>query len=417
MNSSEENTPIPQGALEGIRVLDLSRVLAGPLSAQVLADLGADVIKVERPVRGDDTREWAPPHVVSPATSPLDESAYFWSCNRGKRSITIDLASESGRKIVAQLAAECDVVIENYKVGTLARYGLGYETLSKVNPKLIYCSITGFGQTGPYRAKPGYDTIVQAIGGLMSLTGNSDDSAGAGPCKSGVAVSDLMTALYGVVAILAAMNERHRSGKGQYIDMSLLDVQVSALSNLGMNYLVTGKIPQRAGNRLFSVYPSDSFRCSDGELMLIVGNDGQFRAFCEAMGVTALSQDERFARNASRLRNVEALAPLIAEAMAQRTMAECQSLLDIAGVPVGPINNMEQVFADEQVLARGMVRSLGTVDGQAMQTISSPMRLSRTPPIYRRPPPKLGEHTTEVLKEVLKLTDKDCEQLSRDHAI
>ena len=405
------------GALDGLRVLDLSRVLAGPISAQILADLGADVIKVERPGRGDDSREWAPPFVADPVLSPLDESAYFWSCNRGKRSIAVDLSSDGGRALVARLMAQSDVVIENYKVGTLARYGLGYEAQAKVNPKLIYCAITGFGQTGPYSARPGYDTIVQAMGGLMSLTGNPDGAAGGGPRKAGLAVSDLMTGLYSCIAILAALNERTASGLGQYIDMSLLDVQVSALSNIGMNYLATGKVPQRAGNRLATVCPSDAFRCSDGDLMLIVGNDEQFRRFCSAMDMPGVADDPRFCRNEARLRHADALAPLIAGAMASRSMAECQALLDGAGVPASPINNVAQVFANPQVLARQMVRELGQANGQAVKMIANPIRMSRTPPSYRRPPPTLGQHTSQVLRDELGLTEQACADLVRDGTI
>ena len=390
-----------KGALDGLRVLDLSRVLAGPLAAQVLADLGADVIKVERPGRGDDSREWAPPFMSSTPQDPLDESAYFWTCNRGKRSIEIDIASPEGGILAARLAAKCDVVIENYKVGTLARYGLDYSTLSQANPGLIYCSITGFGQTGPYSARPGYDTIVQAIGGLMSITGNPDGTDGAGPRKSGVAVADQMTALYSTIAILAAVNERHRSGLGQFIDMSLLDVQVAALSNLGMNYLATGRVPLRGGNRLTTVYPSDNFCCSDGDIMLIVGNDAQFRSMCQALGLDGLASDPRFARNEARLRHVEELGPLIGSAIARLTVAQCQTLLDEAGVPAGPINNLQQVFADPQVIERGMVRELGEAGGKPARMIASPIRMSRTPLTYQRPPPKLGEHGDEILRDVL----------------
>ncbi|MES2535628.1 MAG: CaiB/BaiF CoA-transferase family protein [Pseudomonadota bacterium] len=414
----QNETSIPAaGALEGLRVLDLSRVLAGPFSAQVLADLGADVIKVERPESGDDTREWAPPFVADPVTARLDESTYFWTCNRGKRSITVNMATEEGQALIARLAAESDVLIENYKVGTLERYGLGYDSLSRINPKLIYCSITGFGQTGPYKDRPGYDTIVQAMGGLMSITGNPDGSAGEGPRKTGVAVTDLMTALYSVIAIMAALNERHVSQLGQHIDMSLLDVQVAGLANIGMSYLTTGKVPQRSGNRLTTVYPSDAFRCSDGELMLIVGNDGQFRRFCQVMGMDGVADDPRFSKNELRLRNADDLAPLIAEAMRHRTTAECQAMLDASGVPASPINNVAQVFANPQVVAREMVRELGAVAGHGVQMIASPIRMSRTPPAYRRPPPKLGEHSAEILRDVLGLSEQECEQLARNGSI
>ena len=396
----QATTQQAHGALHGLRVLDLSRVLAGPMAAQVLADLGADVIKVERPGRGDDSREWAPPFMSGAPDEPLDESAYFWTCNRGKRSIEIYIGSPDGRALAARLAAHCDVLIENYKVGTLQRYGLDYATLAKANPRLIYCSITGFGQTGPYSARPGYDTIIQGLGGLMSITGNPDGTPGGGPRKSGVAVADQMTALYAAIAILAAVNERHSSGLGQCIDMSLLDVQVAALSNLGMNYLATGKVPQRGGNRLTTVYPSDSFPCADGDIMLIVGNDSQFRSMCEALGLHGVAQDARFARNEARLRHADELGLLINAALKERTMAQCQALMDDAGVPAGPINNVAQVFADPHVISRGMVRELGEAGGKPARIVASPIRMSRTPPVYRRPPPKLGEHGDEILREL-----------------
>lgn len=383
-------------ALNGLRVLDLSRVLAGPLSAQVLADLGADVIKVERPVRGDDTREWAPPTMMRDPDSAVDESVYFWSCNRGKRSITVDLADSVGRDLVVRLATEADVLIENYKVGTLARYGLNYDTLSALNPRLVYCSITGFGQTGPYSARPGYDTIVQALGGLMSITGNADGTPGGGPRKAGIAVSDQLTALYSAVAILAAINERRDSGLGQHIDMSLLDVQVAALSNLGVGYLATGAIPQRLGNRLSTAYPSDSFRCSDGELMLIVGNDQQFQRFCEAMDVPELAADERFRRNSQRLQHADILGPLIAQAFARRTVDQCQKLLNAAGVPAAPINDIAQVFEDPQVVAREMVREVERPDGSRARILANPIRMSRSPLRTPGVPPRLGQHNGEV---------------------
>ncbi len=387
------------GALGGLRVLDLSRVLAGPLAAQILADLGADVIKVERPGRGDDSREWAPPLMVEAPASPLDESVYFWTCNRGKRSVAADISTPEGQALVRRLAQQADVLVENFKVGDLERYGLGYDALSRLNPRLIYCSITGFGQTGPYRARPGYDTIVQALGGLMSLTGNPDGEPGGGPRKAGIAVADQMTALYASVAVLAAVTERARSGQGQHIDMSLLDVQVSALSNLGMNYLATGKVPQRAGNRLTTVYPSDNFRCSDGDIMLIVGNDEQFRRFCQALALDGVAADPRFARNEARLQHAAALAPLIAQALGQRSVAQCQALLDAAGVPVTPINDVAQVFADPHVVSREMVREVERADGRTARLIANPIRMSRTPVRYDRLPPVLGQHTDEVVRD------------------
>ena len=383
-------------ALHGLRVIDLSRVLAGPLSAQILADLGADVIKIERPVRGDDTREWAPPTMVQSPESVTNESVYFWSCNRGKRSITADLSDKAGRELVLRLVAQADVLIENYKVGTLSRYGLDFEVLQSVNPRLIYCSITGFGQTGPYAERPGYDTIVQALGGLMSITGNADGTPGSGPRKAGVAVSDQLTALYSAVAILAAVNERHVSGLGQHIDMSLLDVQVAALSNLGMGYLNTGVVPQRLGNRLSTAFPSDSYRCIDGEMMLIVGNDEQFRRFCEAMAVPEMARDPRFIRNGSRLQHAEILNPLVARTFACRTVDECQNLLNEAGVPAAPINDIAQVFRDPQVVARDLVREIERPDGGTARVLASPIRMSRSPLRKPEPPPRLGEHTSQV---------------------
>jgi crotonobetainyl-CoA:carnitine CoA-transferase CaiB-like acyl-CoA transferase len=382
-------------ALHGVRVLDLSRVLAGPLAAQILADLGADVIKIERPGTGDDTREWVPPTLAPASGSPADESVYFWSCNRGKRSATADLADAEGRAMVQRLACEADVLVENYKVGTLARYGLDHASLQALNPRLVYCSITGFGQTGPYRERPGYDTIVQALGGLMSITGNADGTPGSGPRKSGVAVADQMTALYATVAILAALNERHVSGRGQRIDMSLLDVQVAALGNIGNGYLATGRAPGRLGNRLATVFPSDSFRCSDGEIMLIVGNDEQFGRFCTALELDGLAADERFARNRDRLRNAAALTPLLEGAFASLTVAQCQSRLEAAGVPAAPINDLEQVFADPQVVARGLVREIDRPDGGKARLIGNPIRLSRSPLRDDRAAPRLGQHSEE----------------------
>ena len=387
------------GALDGLRVLDMSRVMAGPLAGQVLADLGADVIKLERPGRGDDTREWAPPYVADPPPSPLDDSVYFWTCNRGKRSVVADIATPDGQALAARLAAAADVLIENYKVGTLARYGLDYVILSTANPRLVYCSITGFGQTGPYAPRPSYDTIIQGMGGLMSITGDPDDAPGGGSRKAGIAVADQMTALYADVAILAALRERDRSGLGQHIDMALLDVQVAGLTNLGLGYLATGRGPPRAGNRLATVYPSDSFRCADGDLMIIVGNDGQFRSFCVVLGMPGLAADARFARNADRLRHAEALAGLIANALRGRSMAECLSLLDAAGVPTSPINTVAQVFADPQVVARGLLREVARPDGGTIRVVANPIRMSRTPPVSDRPPPRLGEHSAEVAVE------------------
>jgi crotonobetainyl-CoA:carnitine CoA-transferase CaiB-like acyl-CoA transferase len=400
------------GALSGIRVLDLSRVLAGPLCGQLLADLGADVIKVERPGRGDDSRAWGPPYVMDRDGKPTQESAFYWACNRGKRSVVADLSSAAGRQVVARLAAQSDVLIENFKSGTLQRYGLGFEQLSSTNPGLVYCSITGFGQTGPYRERPGYDTIIQALGGLMSITGRQDDAPGAGPLKAGLAVTDLMTALYSTVAILAALNERATSGLGQYVDMSLLDVQVAALGNVAMNFLVSGDVPKRIGNRLPTVYPSDAFRCSDGDVMLIVGNDEQFRRFCAAAGLDQALVDMRFATNSLRVRNADALAASIAPVLARRSVQEWVAKFEAAGIPCSPINDIAQVFADPQVVAREMVRPLEHPGAGPVPTIANPIRLSRTPLGHSRPPPTLGQHTGEVLAEVLGLTADEISRLN-----
>lgn len=383
-------------ALHELKVLDLSRVLAGPLAAQILADLGADVVKIERPGKGDDTREWAPPFLPSNSNEPLENSAYFWACNRGKKSLTANISTKEGKQLVRSLAIQADVVIENYKVGTLARYGLDYDSLSESNPRLIYCSITGFGQTGPYSHKPGYDTIVQALGGLMSITGPAlRDNRPAEPSKSGIAVADQLTALYSVVAILAAVQERRNSGLGQSIDMSLLDVQVASLTNIGLNYLANGKVPERQGNRLSTVYPSDNFRCSDGEIMLIVGNDEQFKRFCEAMGIGSLSIDPRFATNPQRLKNVQILDPLLREAFLRKSVTQCQQALDNVGVPAAPINNLESVFKDPQVVSRKMVRSNLRSDGSEVRMLANPIRMSRSPVLDDRAAPKLGEHSAE----------------------
>ena len=383
-------------ALGGLRVLDLSRVLAGPLAAQVLADLGADVIKVERPEQGDDTRHWAPPSLAGSGGRGIDESVYFWTCNRGKRSLAADLADPVGQMLVRRLAAEADVLIENYRVGTLERFGLGYPQLQALNPRLVYCSITGFGQTGPYRHQPGYDTIVQALGGLMSLTGTEDGSPGAGPRKAGIAVADQLTAMYAVIAVLAAINERHASGQGQHIDLSLLDVQVAALTNLGNGFLATGDVPPRSGNRLGTVCPSDSFECQDGPIMVIVGNDEQFRRLCEALEVPMLATDPRFVHNADRLQHRQVLEGLLGAAFSGFTVAACRARLESAGVPAAPINDLRQVFEDPQVVARGLVREVIRPDGRRVRLLGSPIRMSRSLLLDERPAPRLGEHSCEI---------------------
>ena len=415
-NNRNDRDRAPPGALSGIRVLDLSRVLAGPLCGQLLADLGADVIKVERPGRGDDSRAFGPPFVTNSTGDATLESAYYWGCNRGKRSVVADLSNAVGREIVVRLAGASDILIENFKTGTLKRYELGFDQLSSANPRLIYCSITGFGQTGPYRARPGYDTIIQALGGLMSVTGRQDGSPGEGPLKAGVAVTDLMTALYATVAILAALNERATSGLGQCIDMSLLDVQVASLSNIGMNFLLSGEMPKRIGNRLPTVYPSDAFRCRDGDVMLIVGNDDQFLRFCLAAGLDGLPCDPRFATNALRVRHADALEALVAPVLARGSVQDWVSKFAAAGISCSPINNLAQVFADPQVAARQMVRSLEHPSAGPVPIIANPIRMSRTPPVHSRPPPTLGQHTAEVLADVLGMTPDEISRLTPEKA-
>jgi len=408
--------PAAGTCLAGIRVLDMTRVLAGPFCGQVLADLGAEVIKVERPEVGDDSRAWGPPYVSS-LTGDASESVFYCSFNRGKRSIAIDISKPEGAAIIRDLASTADVLIENYKVGTLDRYGLGYAELSKRSPRLVYCSITGFGHTGPYRMRPGYDTIIQGLGGLMSITGKTDDEPGGGPVKAGIAVADLTTGLYSAIAILAALRYREASGIGQHIDMSLLDVQVASLANVGMNYLVSGNVPNRVGNRLPTVYPSDSFLCSDGYLMLIVGNNEQFKRFCTCVGLEELAGDARFCTNELRLRNASELGAKIREVLVSRGVAEWLMLLERAGIPCGPINDIAQVFENPQVRERGMKRELDHSAVGRIPTIANPIRLSASPVKYDLAPPTLGQHTRHVLNDLLGLSAADLEELAAKRVI
>ena len=396
--------PLPPGALAGIRVLDLSRVLAGPWCTQTLADLGAEVIKVERPPGGGhpggvDTRGWGPPFLQDSDGRDTAEAAYFLGTNRNKRSVTIDLAHPEGQLVVRRLAAGCDVLVENYKVGDMARYGLDAATLRLACPRLVYCSITGYGQTGPYRDRAGYDYAIQGLGGLMSVTGERDDLPGGGPQKVGVAVADLFTGMYAAVAILAALRHRDATGQGQVVDMALLDTQVAMLANLGANYLVTGEAPRRAGNAHQNIVPYQVFEVADGHLILAVGNDAQFERFCAIAGCPALALDPRFASNAGRVRHREELVPSLAERLRTRPRAEWLQALDAAKVPCGPINDLAEVFADPQVQARGMVSHVAHPLNPALHLVSSPLKLSATPPQVRRPPPLLGQHTDEVLAE------------------
>jgi crotonobetainyl-CoA:carnitine CoA-transferase CaiB-like acyl-CoA transferase len=389
----------PPGALQGVRVLDLSRVLAGPWCTQTLADLGADVIKVERPGSGDDTRAWGPPYLRDREGHDSSEAAYYLGANRNKRSITIDIASTEGQVLIRELAGTVDVVVENFKVGDLARYGLDAASLRALYPRLVFCSITGFGQTGPYKDRAGYDYAVQGMGGLMSVTGERDDLAGGGPQKVGVAVADLFTGLYATVAILAALRHRDASGEGQVIDMALLDTQLAMLANLGANYLCTGKPPGRMGNAHQNIVPYQVFQASDGHLILAVGNDGQFAKFAEIAGRPDWAGDTRFARNADRVRHREHLVPEIAAVIKTRPRDHWLASLEAAKVPCGAINDLAEAFADPQVQAREMTVAMAHPLSDTLRLVASPIKLSATPVGYRHPPPLLGQHTDEILIE------------------
>ena len=399
------------GALSHIRVLDLSRVLAGPWCAQNLADLGAEVIKVERPQSGDDTRHWGPPFAKDPLGNDTSESAYYISINRNKKSITLDISTPEGQEIVRGLIEQSDVVIENYKVGQLAKYGLDYESLKAIKLNLIYCSITGFGQTGPYQHRAGYDFILQGMGGFMSITGEADHLPGGGPQKAGVAIVDLFTGMYASSAILAAVIHRDRSGEGQYIDMALLDTQVAMLANISSNYLCSGVSPHRWGNAHPNVVPYQTFQTSDSWIIVAVGNDGQFRHFVKAGNREPLADDPRFATNPARIEHRDALIPLLAAMVKEKTKVEWISLLESVGVPCGPINNLQEVFENEHVIARGIQLNVSHPTAGSMKLVASPMRLSKTPVTVRMPPPLLGEHTEEILGVTLHYTHEQIAQL------
>ena len=407
--TTDHQTPAPRQPLTGVRVLDLSRVLAGPWCTQTLADLGADVIKVERPpgassTGGDDTRGWGPPFLKDSAGQDTAESAYYLGANRNKRSITVDIARPEGQALIRRIAAQSDVLVENYKVGDMARYGLDAASLRQLNPRLVYCSITGFGQTGPYRERAGYDYAIQGMGGLMSVTGPSraeisDDQSGGGPQKVGVAVADLFTGMYASTAILAALRHRDFTGEGQVIDMALLDTQVAMLANLGANFLTTGVAPQRMGNAHQNIVPYQVFEVADGHIILAVGNDSQFAKFCDVAGYPDICRDPRFTRNADRVRHRATLVQLLAGWMKTRPRADWLTALEAAKVPCGPINDLAEVFADPQVRSRDMTVQMAHPLAGEITLVASPMKLSATPVQYRRPPPLLGEHTAEVLKE------------------
>ena len=397
-------------ALGHLRVLDLTRVLAGPWCTQLLADLGADVIKVERPGSGDDTRGWGPPYLKDAEGHDTSEAAYYLAANRNKRSITVDITRPEGQDLVRRLARQSDIVVENYKVDQLTQFGLDYRTLAQEHPRLIYCSITGFGQTGPHRERPGYDFIIQGSGGFMSITGERDDRPGGGPQKAGVAVSDLMTGMYATVAILAAVAHRERSGAGQYIDLALYDVMVAMLANMNMNYLTSGRPPGRAGNAHQNIVPYQVFAAADGHVIVAVGNDGQFIKFCEVAGRPEFADDPRFARNADRVRHRAVLVPMLEEIIRTRPVAHWVEALDAAKVPCGPINDIAQALADPQIAARGMRVDLPHALAGTVPLVANPIKLSATPAAYDRPPPRLGEHTDQVLQE-LRLSESDIARL------
>ena len=400
-----------KAALSHLRVLDMTRILAGPWAGQLLADLGAEVIKVERPGRGDDTREWGPPWVKDQAGQDTSESAYYTCANRGKQSVTIDITCPEGQALVKQLVMKCDVLLENYKVGGLAKYGLDYDSLKVVNLKLIYCSITGFGQTGPYKHRAGYDFMIQAMGGLMSITGVPEGQAGAGPQKAGVALADVLTGLYASNACLAALAYREQTGKGQFIDMSLLDVQVASLANQAANYLISDNAPVRMGNAHPNIVPYQSFEAADGYFILAVGNDAQFSRLCGLLGYEEWLAKDAYQTNRQRVQKRAELVPLLASCFREQSTAYWLSELEKLSIPCGPINTIEQVFADEQVLARGMkVEAEHPLAGK-VSMVGCPIKMSESPVVVDRAPPVLGQHTEQVLADLLELTDTQREKL------
>jgi crotonobetainyl-CoA:carnitine CoA-transferase CaiB-like acyl-CoA transferase len=401
------------GPLSHIRVLDMTRVLAGPWTGQNLADLGADVIKVERPGKGDDSRAFAPPYIKDAQGNDTKESAYFCCANRGKRSVTVDISRPEGAQLVRELAAKCDVLLENYKFGDLTRYGLGYEQLKEINPRLIYCSITGFGQTGPDREKPGYDFMIQGMGGIMSVTGER----GEGPQRVGIPIADIMTGMYSSIAVCAAIAHRAETGQGQHLDLALLDCQVAALAYQAMNYLSTGVAPGRTGNVHPNIVPYQPFNTADGSVIIACGNDNLFKKFCEVADCMHLLQDARFATNADRVRNRAEIEPIIEAITRKRTTKEWVGALETAGVPCGPINSLKEVFEEPQVKARGMLQHLPHSQVGKVPQVVSPMKFSGTPLEFHSAPPVLGEHTDEVLRDVLGRSEADIAALRAAKAI
>lgn len=404
------------GPLSGLRVLDLSRVLAGPWCTQILADFGAEVIKIEKPGEGDDTRGWGPPFVTNPDGTKGD-AAYFLSANRGKWSVAIDMATPGGQALIRGLAKRCDIVMENFKVGGLRKYGLDYESLKAVNPRLIYCSLTGFGQTGPYAQRAGYDFMIQGMGGIMSVTGQPDGTPGAEPMKIGVAFADIFTGLYCTIAIEAALFHRERTGQGQYIDVALLDSQVGVLANQALNYLVGGTVPARLGNAHPNIVPYQTFATRDGYIIMAVANDRQFRDYCAIIGVPELAEDDRFRLNRGRVVNRAELIPQLARPMKARTTAEWVAAFEGAAIPCGPINTIAEVFASEQVQARGMKIGLTRDDGVEVPGVANPIVFSETPIAYGKAPPRLGDGTDRVLRETLGLPEEEIERLRADGVI
>ena len=398
------------GSLSHLRVLDLSRVLAGPWAGQILGDLGAEVIKIERPKSGDDTRSWGPPYLQG-ADGNADLSAYFLTANRNKQSLAVDIAHPEGQELIRKLVAESDVILENFKVGGLKRYGLDYDSLKQINPKLIYCSITGFGQDGPYANRPGYDFLIQAMGGLMSITGQPDGEPGAGPMKVGVALTDIMTGLYATIGVLAALSHRDRTGEGQYVEAALLDVQVACLANQAMNYLTTGQAPGRMGNAHPNIVPYQDFPTADGNMVLTVGNDEQFTRLCDVLEHPEWASDDRFATNRARVANRKELIPRLRQATVMRSTQEWVQILERSGVPCGPVNTLDQVFEDPQVLARGMKQSVQHPSLGDVPTVGNPIRLKLTPVSYRTAPPLLGEQSKQVLEKIVGLSSGEIESL------
>ena len=404
------------GPLSGLRVLDLSRVLAGPWCTQILADFGCEVIKIEKPGEGDDTRGWGPPF-ISNADGSKGDAAYFLSANRGKWSVEIDMATPEGQKLIRELAAKSDVVLENFKVGGLKKYGLDYDSLKTVNPRLVYCSLTGFGQSGPYAQRAGYDFMIQGMGGIMSITGQPDGAPGAEPMKIGVAFADIFTGLYCTIAIQAALFHRERTGEGQHIDVALLDTQVGVLANQALNYLVGGKAPTRLGNAHPNIVPYQTFATQDGFIIMAVANDRQFKEYVTILGLAHLAEDERFKLNRGRVVNRAELIPLLIEPMKTRTTGQWVEAFESAAIPCGPINTIDQVFANEQVLARGVQIGLTRDDGVQVPGVANPINFSGTPIEYGKAPPRLGDGTQKVLTEVLGLGPEDLAALRKAGAI